>query len=132
MFTSKQYRNEASKFRERADQASKSADEKEFRALERSFDTLADNAEWVAANGKNIVPTSQDGRSDAGLTPEEEHILRCLGASLIMQWNTLPTKLQRELFEIAGEIGDSVAIPDLRGRIARFLHTHKNGDKGAG
>jgi hypothetical protein len=130
MFTSKQYRSEASRFRDRADQASRSADKEEFRSLERSFDTLADNAEWIAVNGKRIVPPSQDGRTNAELAPEEDHILRCLGASLIMRWNTLPTKLQRELFETVGEIGDVIAMPDLRGRIARFLHTHKDGDKG--
>lgn len=126
MFTSKQYRTEAMKFRERADQAGSPADKQEFRALERSFDTLAENAEWVAENGKNIVPPPSG--PDAAFTVEEEHILRCLGAALIMQWNTLPTKHQRELFEIAADIGDTVQMSELRARIARFLHTHKNGD----
>ena len=35
------------------------------------------------------------------LAEEEERILRCLGAAVIMQWNTLPTKLQKELFDNA-------------------------------
>ena len=38
----------------------------------------------------------------ADATPfEEEHILECLGAAVIMRWGTLPTKIQRELFESA-------------------------------
>lgn len=28
-----------------------------------------------------------------------------LGAAIIMQWNTIPTKLQRELFDTAGSLG---------------------------
>ena len=29
------------------------------------------------------------------LAKEEEHILRCLGAAVIMQWDDLPTDIQR-------------------------------------
>ena len=36
----------------------------------------------------------------------EDQVLRCLGAALIMQWNTLPAKLQRELFDDAGDMGE--------------------------
>jgi hypothetical protein len=128
MYTSKQYRAAASKFRERADQAERLADKKEFRSLERSFDTLAENAEWLAENSKNIVLPPQSDDVDAELTAEEEHMLRCLGAALIMQWNTLPIKHQRELFEIAADIGSMVAMPDLlHRRVARFRHK-KDGD----
>jgi len=52
---------------------------------------------------------------------EEEHILRCLGAALIMQWNTLPTKLQRDLFDNAGSMGGLLDSNTLRGQIVRFL-----------
>ena len=52
--------------------------------------------------------------------------MRCLGAALIMQWNTLPTKLQRELFDNAGSMGELLKTAALRGQIARFLHKHKN------
>ena len=61
------------------------------------------------------------------LTEIEEHILRCLGAAVIMQWNTIPTKLQRELFDTAGSLGDVPQTIALRGQIARFLHDHKDG-----
>ena len=56
----------------------------------------------------------------------EQHILRCLGAAVIMQWNTIPTKLQRELFDTAGSLGNVMQTVALRGQIARFLHKHKD------
>jgi hypothetical protein len=59
----------------------------------------------------------------------EEHILRCLGAAVIMRWNTIPTKLQRELFDTAGSLGDVLQSGTLRGQIARFLHDHKDEEK---
>jgi hypothetical protein len=58
-------------------------------------------------------------------------VLRCLGAALIMQWNTLPAKLQRELFDNAGAMGELLNTSALRGQIARFLHKHKNDEVAA-
>jgi hypothetical protein len=43
-----------------------------------------------------------------------------------MQWNTLPTLLQREIFDSAGSVGKLLETAALRGQIARFLHKHKN------
>ena len=43
-----------------------------------------------------------------------------------MRWNTVPTKLQRELFDCASTIGDLQQTTPLKGQIARFLHNHKN------
>lgn len=39
-----------------------------------------------------------------------------------MQWNMIPTQLQRELFDTAGSLGDVLKTAALRGQIARFLH----------
>src|SRR6478672_3478480 len=61
----------------------------------------------------------------AFLTNEEEHILRCLGAAVIMQWNDLPTKIQRELFQHA-ILGELTHTAELKGQVARFLHQHKD------
>jgi hypothetical protein len=58
---------------------------------------------------------------------DEEHILRCLGAALIMRWNTLQTELQRELFDDAGSMGALLDTATLRAQIARFLRKHTNG-----
>jgi hypothetical protein len=70
--------------------------------------------------------SSHDQSRGAALAVEEEYVLRCLGAALIMQWNTLPTTLQREVFDTAGSVGKLLETAALRGQIARFLHKHKN------
>jgi hypothetical protein len=49
-----------------------------------------------------------------------------------MQWNTLPAKLQRELFDDAGDMGELLDTSALRGQIARFLHSHKNDESSGG
>ena len=56
----------------------------------------------------------------------------CLGAAVMMRWGTLPTKIQRELFESATSIGDLRQTAQTKGQIARFLHLHKkDGEKSA-
>ncbi|MHC2840025.1 hypothetical protein ACVINU_002959 [Bradyrhizobium diazoefficiens] len=62
----------------------------------------------------------------AALAAEEERVLRCLGAAVIMQWNSLPTTLQREIFDTAGSVGTLLDTAALRGQIARFLHKHRH------
>ena len=57
---------------------------------------------------------------------EEDQILRSLGAAVITRWNTIPTKLQRELFDNASSIGELLQTDVLKGQIARFLHKHKD------
>jgi hypothetical protein len=64
----------------------------------------------------------------AALVQEEEQTLRCLGAALILQWNTLPQKLRRELIDSAGAMGELLETAELRGKIARFLHKQKSDD----
>jgi hypothetical protein len=49
-----------------------------------------------------------------------------------MQWDAVPVKLQRELFDNAGDMGGLLDTPALRGQIARFLHTHKNDESNGG
>ena len=101
---------------------------RDFQKIEQSFTVLADNEQWLANNYQNSLRASEQDPNGATLAEEEEHILRCLGAALIMQWNTLPTKLQRELFDNAGSMGELLDTPALRGQIARFLHRHKDDD----
>jgi hypothetical protein len=76
----------------------------------------------------NPVHIAEQDRScgAAPLAAEEKHVLRCLGAAVIMQWNTLPTLLQWEIFDTAGSVGKLLETAALRGQIARFLHKHKN------
>ena len=87
---------------------------------------------WNAASPSALTTRigGEQFRQDPTLAEEEERILRCLGAAVIMQWNTLPTKLQKELFDNASSMGDLLQTDALKGQIARFLHQHK--DDGAG
>ena len=77
-------------------------------------------------------PDPDENRSHGGaLAAQEERVLRCLGAAIIMQWNALPTTLQRQIFDTAGSVGKLLATSALRSQIARFLHNHKD-DAGRG
>lgn len=127
MFDPKQYRDKAAEYSERGKTASGPHETREFEQLEKSFTALADNEQWLSDNHQNTVQTPGPA-VPAGdtLAEQEEHVLRCLGAALIMKWNTLPPKLQRELFDNAGAMGELLKTASLRGQIARFLHKHKD------
>jgi hypothetical protein len=125
MFTAEQYREKAAEYAALMKQTHVPSEVREFHDLQRSFSALADNEEWLADNYDKIIH-APGGRGDRALPAEEEHILRCLGASVLMRWNVIPTKLQRELFDTAGTVGHVVNTAELRGRIARFLHNHKD------
>jgi len=95
--------------------------------------TLADNAGCRASNNAERLAdhsdkdtSKDDGAPAHALADEEDRILRCLGAAVIMRWNTLPTKLQRELFDNASSVGELLQVGTLKGQIARFLHKHKD------
>ena len=47
-----------------------------------------------------------------------------------MQWNTLPTKLQRELFDNASSVGELLETGAFKQQMARFLHKHKDDEAG--
>ena len=49
--------------------------------------------------------------------------MRFLGAAVIMRWNTVPTKLQKELFDCASSIGNLQQEIPLKGQIARRAMT---------
>jgi hypothetical protein len=119
MFTAEQYRAKAAEFRAFLTNTSRSPNEtREFRD---PYTTLAENEEWMAVHLNRTA-----------LAEEEEQILKCLGAAVLMRWNTVPTKLQRELFDCASSIGDLQQTTPLKGQIARFLHNHKNDQQKSG
>ena len=145
MFTSQQYRAKALEFDDFARIATNANDKREYQKLQQRFAELADNAEWLAKHYNQTLhaadtqysggalakeepqPILQSKPSDhVRLAREEEHILRFLGAALIMQWGTLPRKLQRELFDNAAAMGDLLDNASLRGQIARFLHKNNS------
>ena len=131
MFNSKQYRDKAAEYSECGKTANGLNEAHELEQLKKSYTALADNEQWLSNNHKNTLQTaSADGPGGDALAKQEEHVLRCLGAAVIMQWNTLPTKLRRELFDNAGTMGELLETASLRGQIARFLHKHKDENSG--
>jgi hypothetical protein len=86
-------------------------------------ESMLQSQEAIPQNEASLQNKDSD---DIFLAQEEEHMLRCLGAALIMQWGTLPQKLQRELFDNAGAMGDLLDTASLRGQIARFLHKNNS------
>jgi hypothetical protein len=91
---------------------------------------LADVERWGVNNYDNAVTTSEQAPSIPVTLPgAEDTVLRCLGAALIKRWNTLPAKLQKELFDDAGDMGELLDTSTLRAQIARFLHTYKNNEQ---
>jgi hypothetical protein len=108
MFTAEQYRAKAAEFTAFLTNIPRSPNEtREFRDLERTYATLAENEEWMAVHiDKTIQQRRKNYDNRTALVEEEEQILKCLGAAVLLRWNTVPTKLQRELFDCAGTIGD--------------------------
>jgi hypothetical protein len=91
---------------------------------------LADVERWGVNNYDNAVTTSEQAPSIPATLPDaEDKVLRCLGVALIKRWNTLPAKLQKELFDDAGDMGELLDTSTLRAQIARFLHTYKNNEQ---
>jgi hypothetical protein len=129
MFTAPQYRAEAARYAGFLAAAQSPAETAEYRGLEQSYALHADNLDWVAANaGKTVIsdphdPPFRKRRDPDAAHAEQENILRCLGAALILNWNTIPTKLQRALFQAASSSGQAAALKEA---IARFLHDHKD------
>ena len=135
MFTAEQFRAKAAKCTELLRNTVIPSEIRELQPSEQSFSALAQNEDWLADNFDKIIKSQDIHAQDevAGKSVDrrtvaeiEEHILRCLGAAVIMQWNTIPTKLQRDLFDTAGSLGDVLQTAALRGQIARFLHNHKD------
>lgn len=142
MFTAEQFREKAAESAESLKHTDVPSEIRELQRSEESFELLAQNEDWLADNFEKIIKSQDVQPRDevAGKTHVdrrtvaeiEEHILRCLGAAVIMQWNTIPTKLQREVFDTAGSLGDVLQTAALRGQIARFLHDHKDEENPAG
>ena len=127
MFKSQQYRAKATECGELVKSSTSAKQSRKFQDLENRSVSLADSGRGVADAYNNPVHIAEQDRSrGAALAAEEEHVLRCLGAAVIMQWNTLPTLLQREIFDTAGSVGTLLDTAALRGQIARFLHKHRH------
>lgn len=84
-------------------------------------------AGWEGEGGALPSHRAQENRDAREfITEAEEHILQCLGAAVIVQWNDLPTHIQRHLFDHAASMGEPRHAMHLKEQIARFLHNHKD------
>jgi len=83
-------------------------------------------ASWDNEGGATLLDWDAAEETQAALTEEEENIFRCLGAAVILQWNDLPTHIQRRLFDNAASMGEPRHVSQLKEQIARFLHEHKD------
>jgi hypothetical protein len=127
MFTAKQYRAKAAEFRALLTKTPVSPNEtSEFRDLEQTYTTMAENEEWMAVHLDKTIQRRKNFDDRTALAEEEAQILKCLGAAVIVLWNTVPAKLQRELFDCAGAIGDLQQTTPLKEQIARFIRDHKD------
>ena len=137
MFTAEQFRAKAAESAESSKNSDVPSEIRGFQRSMESFKLLAENEDWlVKHHDKTIHPQDAPqyevvgkGFNCKAVAENDEHILRCLGAAVIMQWNTIPAKLQRELFDTAGSLGDVLQTVTLRGQIARFLHDNKDEEK---
>jgi hypothetical protein len=128
MFKSRQYRAKAAQYSELVKSSADTDESRKYQDLEDRFVALANNERDLAdAYHDAVLIDERDRTRGAVLAAEEEQVLRCLGAAIIMQWNSLPTSVQREICDTAaGSVGELWETAALRGQIARFLHEHKN------
>jgi len=123
MFTPDQFRAKAAEYAERIKSSTGANQTSEFRALAQRFTALADNEQWLADNyDKTLHAPDGQPPADLAMADEEDLMLRCLGAAVVMQWSMLPAKLQRQLFDNATAVGELSETAARRGMIARFLH----------
>jgi hypothetical protein len=140
MSSSQQYRAKAAQYVALSKKGETPQEVRELEALQRSFSVLADNEEWLEHNAKSMVHAGDPAEAAAApaivaeideeaLAVDDEHVLRCLGAAVIMQWSHISRKLQRDLFDSASSMADLSDARALRGTIARFLHKHKDDER---
>lgn len=129
MFTAEQYRAKAAEYDGLLGATPSPAKAAEYRDMKQTYASLAENLDWLTANASKTVSSdvSEPARRDRDAADaEQENILRCLGAAVILKWNTIPTKLQRALFDAASSIQDSERTAPLKDVLAQFLHDHKD------
>src|SRR5690242_7432541 len=91
MFKSKEFREKAAESAESLKRADDPGEIRKFQRLKESFNSLAENEDWLADNFDKIIRSNdvQDDDTGAPITAAtaakvEEHILRCLGAAVIL------------------------------------------------
>ena len=83
-------------------------------------------ARWEGEGGALRTGPQQEADEGMRLMAEERLILQALGASVLANWNDLPTGTRKRLFDGAVASGHAADIGLIKERIARFLHEHKD------
>ena len=127
MFRSQKHREKAAAYGELIKRSNGQGERDKFRKLRDRHSALADIEQGLSDNYDTAANAAEQDRvRGATLAAEEERVLRCLGAAIIMQWSALPKAMQREIFDTAASVGELLETAALRGQIARFLHKHNN------
>lgn len=74
--------------------------------------------DWIAAQPQD------DELFD--LEEDECQLLQCLGAAVLLQWNSLSNDMHRAIFETTIAVMESDHSDNLRHQLALFLHDHKD------
>jgi DNA-binding ferritin-like protein len=94
MFTADQFRAKAAECAELTKTTDVPSETREFQRSKQSVSNLAKNEDWLADNFNKIIHSRDNHTQDevagkrfdsSAVAETEEHILRCLGAAIIMQ-----------------------------------------------
>jgi hypothetical protein len=86
-------------------------------------------ARWESEGGA-LAPVLKRGVDmRTPLSETEVHVLQCLGAAVLLQWNDLPAHIQRQLFKSSTSAVKGDEVAHLKEQIARFLHEHKDDER---
>lgn len=117
MFRSQQHREKAAAYGELIKHSNARDESDKLQKLGDRHAAIADNEQELANNYDSAVnATERDRASGPALATEEERVLRCLGAAIIMQWNALPKSTQREIFDTAASVDEVLETAALRAR----------------
>ena len=129
MFTAQQYREKATEYEGLLGSAHSSGEASEFRELKQSYLAPAKNMDSLTVNHDKTIRLRRKNRDNHVALADEENFLRYLGAAVTMRWNTIPKKLQRELFEHASTLNELRQMPPWRAALTQFLHDRKDGEQ---
>ena len=126
MFTAQQYFEKATEYQGLLGSAHSPDEAIEFRELMQSYLAPAENMDSLTVNRDKTIRPRRKHRANHVAPADEEKFLRYLGAAMIMRWNTIPTKVQRELFEYASTLDELRQMPPWRAALAASLR-HRSG-----
>jgi hypothetical protein len=125
MFSSKRYRAKAAEYGERGKASDVTSEILEYRGLARRLAEWADNEE-SAENRSKQRPRRQGGGQPGDQVAEDERILLCLGAAVVVDWDNLPKQVQSELSALAATMRERLQTTALRVQIASFLRERED------